>query len=177
MTTGGKVLVLDAMTLKTKSTIDVGDMPAEVTFTKDGKLAFVANGMSNNVSVIDVATKKVTKTIAVDADPVGAWPGDDGKMYVDCESAKTVKALDPASLSVIRSYNLGFTPGMARTTPAGDALWITDGDNGKVVRDMTTMDMKMGREDEFLEQYSSTNPFCKTERSTVPCSPETRPVA
>lgn len=33
---------------------------------------------------------------------------------------------------------------MARTTPAASALWVTNGDDGKVVVDMTTMDMKMG---------------------------------
>jgi YVTN family beta-propeller protein len=145
MTMAGKVLVLDAMTLKTKTSIDVGDMPAEVTFSKDGKHVFVANGMSNNVTVIDPATKAVLKTVAVDADPVGAWPGSDGVMYVDCESAKTVKAIDSTSFAVTRTYKLGFTPGMAKTTPAGDSLWVTDSDNGQVVFDMTTMDMTMGK--------------------------------
>jgi len=39
--------VLDATTLATKQTITVGDMAAEISFSKDGKYAFVANGMSN----------------------------------------------------------------------------------------------------------------------------------
>jgi YVTN family beta-propeller protein len=119
-------------------------MPAEVTFSKDGKHVFVANGTSNNVSVIDPATKTVVKTVAVDADPVGAWPGSDGVMYVDCETAKTVKAIDATSFAVTRTYKLGFTPGMAKTTLAGDALWVTDSDKGQVVFDMTSMDMTMG---------------------------------
>ena len=145
MTMGGKVLVLDAMTLKTKSTIDVGDMPAEVTFAKDGKHAFVANGTSNDVTVIDVATKKAVKTVAVDQDPVGAWPGANGVMYVDCETAKTVKAIDSTTFAVTRTYKLGYTPGMARTPPVGDALWVTDSDSGEVVFNMTTADMAMGK--------------------------------
>ena len=53
MSDPGSVLVLDPKTLATKQTIGVGSMPAEVTFSKDGKLAFVANGMSNNVTIID----------------------------------------------------------------------------------------------------------------------------
>jgi len=144
MMMGGKVLVLDAMKLTTKATIDVGDMPAEVTFSPDNKLAFVANGMSNNVSVIDVATKKVLKTVSVGNDPVVPNPGTDGKMYVDCEEGKQVAVVDPASQTVTLTYNLGFTPGMARTTPAGTELWVTDGDNGKVVFDMVGQDKKMG---------------------------------
>ena len=58
MTMAGKVLVLNVMTLTTKSTIDVGDMPAVVTFAKH---AFGANGMYNDVTVIDVATKKASR--------------------------------------------------------------------------------------------------------------------
>ena len=41
----GTVLVLDASTLETKQTIRVGKIPAEVTFTPDGKYAFVANAV------------------------------------------------------------------------------------------------------------------------------------
>ena len=144
MTMGGKVLVLDAGTLKTKASIDVGDMPAEVAFSRDGKLAFAANGMSNSVSIIDTATKRVIKSVDVAADPVLPSLGDDGKMYVDSEEGKEVAVIDPASQSVTLRYKLGFTPGMARTAPGGTELWITDGDNGKVVFNMVGQDMKMG---------------------------------
>jgi YVTN family beta-propeller protein len=132
MATQGKVLVLDAATLETKKTLDVGDSPAEVTFTVDGKYAFVANGMSNSVSVFDASAKTLAKTITVGTDPVGAWPGKDTLMYVDNESAKTITAIHGKTLEVVRTYALGFTPGMAATAPNGD-LWVTDTDNGKVV--------------------------------------------
>jgi len=141
----GMVLVLDAQTLATKQSIDVGDMPAEVTFSKDGKRAFVANGMSDSVSVIDAATKKVMQTIPVGKDPVGPWPGVDGIMYTDCEQGKSISAIDPTSMSVVRTYNLGFTPGMVATPPGvSGELWVTDEDDGKVVFNMTTQDKKMG---------------------------------
>lgn len=143
MTMPGKVLVLDSATLSTKQTIPVGDLPAEVTFSPDGKYAFVANGMSNNVTVIDAATKAVVKTIAVGANPVGAWRGSDGVMYVDNEADKTVTAINATSLDIVRTYTLGFTPGMAATAPNGE-LWVTDTDNGKVVFYSTTGGTKVG---------------------------------
>jgi YVTN family beta-propeller protein len=143
MTMTGMVLVLDASNLSTKQTIPVGDMPAEVTFSRDGKYAFVANGMSNDVSVIDVATKAVAKTIAVGANPVGAWSGSDGVMYVDNETAKSLTAINATSLEVVRTFNLGFTPGMAATAPNGD-LWVTDATGGKVVFYSTTAGTKLG---------------------------------
>jgi len=140
----GSVLVLDAATLETKQTIAVGRVPAEVTFTPDGKYAFVANGTSDDVSIIDRATKSVVKTVPVDREPVGAWPGADGIMYVDCEVARTVKAIDPSSLDVVRTYNLGFTPGFAAVPPSRiGELWLTDADAGKVVFNKTDADAKV----------------------------------
>lgn len=143
MQMAGRVLVLDASTLATRQTITVGDMPAEVTFSKDGKFAFVANAMSNDVTVIDVATKEVAKTIPVGANPVGAWMGSDGVMYVDNEAGKSLTAIDAASLDTLRTYNLGFTPGMAATAPDGE-LWVTDSENGKLVFYSTTAGTKLG---------------------------------
>lgn len=130
----GKVLVLDATTLDTKQEIAVGRVPAEVTFTPDGKYAFVANGTSNDVTVIDVTTKGVVTIIPVDREPVGAWPGADGRMYVDCEVAKTVKVIDPAKLEVVETIVLGYTPGFASVPPTRlGEVWVTDADSGKVV--------------------------------------------
>lgn len=141
----GSVLVLDGTTLATRAEIAVGDMPAEVTFSRDGKYGFVANGMSNTVSVIAVADKKVVKTIAVGEDPVGPWPGVDGILYTDCEKGMSIYAIDPSTLSVVRTYDLGFMPGMVGT-PAGapGELWVTNSDDGKVVFNSTSADMKTG---------------------------------
>ena len=128
----GRVLVLNATTLATRQTINVGDMPAEITFSRDGRYAFVANGMSNNVTVIDAATKAVTRTISVGANPVGAWPGMNGMMYVDNEDGKTLSVIDTATWVVTLTYNLGFTPALAAIAPNGE-LWVTNSDSGKVV--------------------------------------------
>ncbi|MBS2012594.1 MAG: hypothetical protein JST00_06900 [Deltaproteobacteria bacterium] len=139
----GTVLVLDAQTLETTKTIAVGRVPAEVTFSPDGKHVFVANGTSNDVSVIDAATKTVVKTLPMDREPVGAWPGADGMMYVDCEVGKTIKAIDPKSLSVVRTYALGFTPAYAAVPPSRtEELWLTDTDAGKIVFNKTSADAK-----------------------------------
>lgn len=141
----GMVLVLDAQTLATKQSIDVGDMPAEVTFSKDGTMAFVANGMSDSVSVIDVTTKQIMATVPVGKDPVGPWPGIDGVMYTDCEQGKSISAIDPGTMAVVRTYNLGFTPGMVGTPPGTSGeLWVTDVDDGKVVFNTIANDQKTG---------------------------------
>lgn len=137
----GSVLVLDAATLETRHEIAVGNAPAEVTFSPDGKRAFVANGGTDDVTILDVASKEVVGTVAVGDNPVGAWPGADGKMYVDNEAGKSVSVLDPRTLEVVGTYDLGFTPGFAATTPNGE-LWVTDADAGRVTF-WSTADQKL----------------------------------
>ena len=129
--TPGTVLMLDPVFLGTRNTVSVGAMPLEVSLTPNGQYVFVANSGSDNVTVIDAATKAVVKTIAVGDGPVGAWPGSNGVMYVDNETGKSLTAINATTLENIRTYNLGFTPAMAAVAPDG-TLWVTDTDNGKV---------------------------------------------
>jgi YVTN family beta-propeller protein len=132
MTTPGQVLLLDASTLATRGTIPVGDGPAEVTFDSSGAYAFVANTGSDSVSILDATSGALLGTVPVGGAPVGAWPGSDGRMYVDNETGKSISVIDPATRSVVSTLSLGFTPAMAAIAPNGQ-LWVTDTDNGKLV--------------------------------------------
>ncbi|HYF03435.1 MAG TPA: YncE family protein [Patescibacteria group bacterium] len=137
----GTVKIFNANSLDEMSTISVGSAPAEVTFSHNGKYAFVANSGSNSVSVIDPALKTVVKTISVGSGPVGAWAGSDNVMYVDNETGKSITAIDASTLEVTRTYQLGFTPAMAMNV--GQELWVTDTQNGKVVIFKTDSDEKI----------------------------------
>lgn len=128
----GMVLVLDANSLATLKEIEVGDMPAEVTFSPEGTQAHVANGISGTVSIINPSTKRIIKTIEVGEDPVIPSQGSNGHTYVDNEDSKTVSVIDRNHLHVDFTYNLGLTPGMAKLGPDGH-LWVTDADHGKVI--------------------------------------------
>lgn len=130
--TEGAVVVLDAGELEQTARVEVGEMPAEVSFSPDGTRAFVCNSGSGTVFVIDVASKTVLEQILVGDTPVGAWPGRDGLMYVDNEASQSISVIDPVALVVTRTYALGFTPGMAAIAPTGE-LWVTDSDAGRVV--------------------------------------------
>lgn len=128
----GKVLVYDANSYNLKNTIKVGKEPAEVTFSHDGSMAFVANGMDNSVSVINSSTKLVTATISVGKNPVGAWTGSDNRMYVDNEDGQTVSIIEVKTLKVVETVALGFMPGYAAFNGEMKELWVTDPMNGKV---------------------------------------------
>jgi YVTN family beta-propeller protein len=147
MDEAGKVLVYNASTMTLKNTITVGMEPAEVTMSANGQYAFVANGMSNTVSVINVADKTVAKTIPVGDDPVGAWPGADGNMYVDNEKGQSISVIDVATLSVVETIKLGFTPGYAAYHPTRKELWVSQAGAGTKVAIFDRMNggwMKMG---------------------------------
>lgn len=128
----GKVLVYDASTYTLKNTITVGKMPAEITFSADGSKAYVANGGSDNVTVINPITKAIITTIPVDHNPVAAWVGYDGKMYVDNEEGETVSVIDVATNAVVQTIDLHFMPGSVAHNPFRKELWVTDPDGAKV---------------------------------------------
>lgn len=130
MDMNGQVLVYDATTFALRKTIPVGMEPAEVTLSANGKYAFVANGSSNSVTVINVADKSVAKTITVGEDPVGAWPGADGSMYVDNEKGQSISVISVNTLSVTETVKLGFTPGYAAYHPTRSELWVSRAGTG-----------------------------------------------
>lgn len=132
MAMDGKVLVFDATTYALKNTIPVGMEPAEVTFSADGTKAYVANGGDDNITIINPSTKAVITTIAVGDNPVAAWVGNDGNMYVDNEDGQTVSVISVAANNVVQTINLGFMPGSVAHNATRNELWVTDPENGKV---------------------------------------------
>ena len=128
----GKVLVYDASNYSLKNTINVKMQPAEVTFSSDGSMAFIANGGSDTVTVINVADKMIMGQVKVGDDPVGAWTGADGNMYVDNEAGQSITVIKVSDMSVATTISLGFMPGMAAYNNAMSELWVSDPDNGKL---------------------------------------------
>lgn len=132
MEDAGKVLVYDALTYVLKNTIAVGIEPAEVTFSSDGTMVFVANGKDNSVTAINPSTKSVVSTIPVGKNPVGAWVGADNRMYVDNEDGQTVSIIDVKTLKVVETIDLGFIPGFVAYNATMKEMWVTDPKGGKV---------------------------------------------
>jgi len=128
----GKVNVYDANTYSLLNSISVGQMPAEVTFSDDGKKAFVANGMSNSVTIIDADTKLVIDTVSTGEEPVGAWLGMDGMMYVDNEDGESISIINSMTNMMTDTVKLGFMPGMASRNTIMNQMWVSDPENSKI---------------------------------------------
>ena len=147
--TNGKVLVYDATTYALKNTVTVGNGSAEVTFSFDGTVAFVANGEDNSVSAISPSNKTVLTTIAVGKNPVGAWVGADNRMYVDNEDGQTVSIIDVKTLKIVETVVLGFMPGFVAYQADMKEMWVTDPTAGKVHWWTKGADGKMTRTGSF----------------------------
>ena len=128
----GKIKVFDATSYSLLYTIPVGQMPAEVTFSDDGKKAFVANGMSNTVTIVDAVSKKVLETTKVGANPVGAWPGMDGMMNVDNEDGQSISMIDGVTNMMTDTLDLGFMPGMVARNTMMNQMWVSDPNGSKI---------------------------------------------
>ena len=132
MMPAGKVDIFDAVSYVLLNTIPVGQMPAEVTFSDDGKKVFVANGMSNTVSVIDAVTKQVLETTSVGNYPTGAWPGMGGMMYVDNEKDQSISMIDVMTNMMTGTVKLGFIPGTVVQNTMMNQMWVSDPNGSQV---------------------------------------------
>ena len=128
----GKVKVFDSESFILLTTISVGNMPAGVTFSDDGKKAFVANGMSGSVTVIDAVTKEIIETIVTSQGTVGAFPGIQGMMYTDNEKDQSISIINTMNNMMSGSIQLGFFPGMVSRNPMMNQLWVSDPDGAKI---------------------------------------------
>jgi YVTN family beta-propeller protein len=68
---GNLVTVISTATQAVAATIQVGASPEEVAFTADGSTAYVTNGNSGNISIIDTASFTVVNTINTGSYPIG----------------------------------------------------------------------------------------------------------
>jgi len=66
-----RVEVVDAKTYEVEDYLLVGQRVWQLAFSPDEKLLFTTNGVSNDVSVIDVEKLKVIKSITVERFPWG----------------------------------------------------------------------------------------------------------
>lgn len=128
----GKVKVFDSESYILLTTISVGNMPAGVTFSDDGKKAFVANGMSGSVTVIDAVTKVIIDTIVTSQGTVGAFPGIHGMMYADNEKDQSISIINTMNNMMSGSIQLGFVPGMVSRNTMMNQLWVSDPDGAKI---------------------------------------------
>jgi YVTN family beta-propeller protein len=103
--------------------IPVGSLPLDVAFSSNGKLAFVTNRESDNVSVINTKSKTVIKTIAVGDEPLSIERSKNNRvMYVTNIADHSVSVIDIKRQRVTRTADIPIGTTSCRLTPKGDYL-------------------------------------------------------
>jgi YVTN family beta-propeller protein len=112
----GTISILDLDTKKVTQTLDADVKGANrLKFTPDGKLALVSTLSGPDLSVFDVATRKLKKKIPIGHGAAGIEMQPDGsRSYVACTPDSYVVVVDLKSLEVTGHINAGKNPdGMA----------------------------------------------------------------
>ncbi len=139
------VYIVDLLSLRKVSQIDVGNAPEYIAVTPDGKHAFVSNMGEDNVSVLDLSLGSETE-IDVDSDesngitriPTGEHPGhlvitpDGRSVYVLSQEA--IHVIDVASNSVTGApIVMATVPRQIAISPDGKYGYVTRGDEVSVI--------------------------------------------
>ena len=107
----------------------------------DGRTLYVSNEEDGALGVIDVASGKRLKSVAVGEEPEGVKVSPDGKrVYVTSEVANMVHVVDAASGEIVKNIVVPKRPRRLVFTPDGSELWVTN-ELGASVTVISTRDL------------------------------------
>lgn len=123
----------------------VGEIPVEVNPYKlildaEAKHLYVSNWGSDSVSVVDLASRKVIRSIAVGDNPNDMVLTKDGRLFVACGNSNSVwvvdlkrgRAIQQISTAMHRNAPLGSTPNALALDPTEKMLFVANADNNNV---------------------------------------------
>ncbi|MGC4094469.1 MAG: beta-propeller fold lactonase family protein [Polyangiaceae bacterium] len=103
--------VVDLAARKLLQTLSSGQDPESFDVSNDGKLLYISNEETAELSVLDLAAGKVVQRVGVGGEPEGVSLRPDGKVvYVTCEADKVVVAVDTATNREIARIPTGLRP-------------------------------------------------------------------
>jgi YVTN family beta-propeller protein len=116
--------------------VEVGEKPLGVAMTPNGMKAYITNYGANTVSVVDIGSGVVTRTIAVGAGPCGACVDNDGnKAYITNSIDDSVSVMDCGRDEVEATIAVGREPRAMLLTADEKYAYVvnTSGDDVSVV--------------------------------------------
>jgi YVTN family beta-propeller protein len=89
--------------------------------------AFVTNQLSDDLTVVDLATSKPLATIAIGGKPAGVAVSRDGHFaYVTSPDSKSVSVVDAAARQVVGRIEVGGGPLGIAVAPDGATIYVAD---------------------------------------------------
>ncbi|MBI1354886.1 MAG: hypothetical protein GC160_11110 [Acidobacteria bacterium] len=137
------VVVVNASTLKTLTTVNLPAGPSDGVLTPDGKYLLVA---AADVQVIDTTTDKLVKTITVEGAPTQILVDDTSRRaYALTASGNQIAVVDLTNLSLLTSVSSHNSASIALTASNSRLLAVTtDGVRQFRTRDLASADMIAG---------------------------------
>jgi YVTN family beta-propeller protein len=136
----GSVLFYDVQTNELLKTVEVGNHPAHVVYTADGKHVIVTNNEDSTVSVIDASSYQMKATIPTGKGPHGFRISADSKFaYVANMGEDTVSVLNLETMKEVKKLKVGETPVTTGITKDGEILVATlFAENALTISDLGT---------------------------------------
>lgn len=127
----GTVSIINTITNKVISTINVGQRPTGTAISPDGEKVYITNQFNNSISVISTLTNKVISNISLkNGAPTGIAVSPDGKsLYVVNLGLNTLSVLDATSGNVISTIAVGGYPVGVVVSPDGSNVFVTNSSN------------------------------------------------
>ncbi len=114
------ISVIDVETLEVIRTIQTGERPRGITFSKDYSRAYVCASDSDTVQVIDVETGQILHNLPSGEDPEQfALHPNDRHLYIANEDDAITTVVDTETRSVIAQINVGVEPEGMAISPDG----------------------------------------------------------
>ncbi|EWG12850.1 beta-propeller fold lactonase family protein [Cytobacillus firmus] len=120
--------------------VEVGNHPAHIVFTEDGKYAVVTNNEDNTASVIDMDSFNVTDTVETGKGPHGFRISSDSKRaYIANMGEDTVSVINLETMKEEKRIKVGIAPVTTGVTSDGKTLVASlNGENALAVVDLAT---------------------------------------
>ena len=105
--------------------VPVGLDPVSVRFRTDGEL-WVVNHISDSVSVVDVATRRVVATLQTQDEPYDVvFAGTPERAFVSCSQANTVQVFDPGTRALLSTIDVNCEePRALAVSPDGSSVYV-----------------------------------------------------
>jgi YVTN family beta-propeller protein len=122
----GSVYVVNTATNKLVKSISLAGEPNDVTFSPDGKSAYVTNLALSEVQIIDTSSYTVKATIGVGQGATGSAVTPDGSLlYVLAIKANNITVINTSTEKVVTTIPTGQRPNGIVLTPDGRYLFVT----------------------------------------------------
>jgi len=140
----GVAVFFDTKTDQLIKKVTVGNHPAHIVYTQNGKYVLVTNSEDNSVSVINTKTYKIIQTISTGRGPHGFRISKDSHYaYIANMGEDTVSVINLFDLKEERRIKVGKTPVTTGITGDGKTLAVTlNAENALALVDLATDNIK-----------------------------------